>query len=119
MFNVFCATHFWVVWHFQTVGHVTSEADIENSSTNTLILYNIYYTTYQWTRLPSKGTTWFEDNLQMRIALMEILHETNQSLYVVVLTGDQMTTTKVNPLQLWEPLRELLFDMLQRTLKNI
>ena len=98
---------------------MAGETDVEDGGTDVLVLHDIYHAGYQRTSLPSKGTTGLEDNLQPRIALMESLHETNQALNVVVLARNQMTTTKVDPLNLREPLRELLFDMLQRALKDV
>ena len=114
-----CPSHFREIRHFQTVGHVAGKADIEDSGADALVLYDVHYATDQWTCLPGKGTTGFEDDFQPRIALVETLHEAHQSLNVVVLSRHQVTTTEVYPLQLWEPLRKLLFDMLQRTLKDI
>ena len=116
---MFCPTHFREIRHLQAVGHVAGEADVEDGSTDAFVLHNIHHAGYQRTRLPGKGTTWLEDNLQPRIALVKSIHETYQPLNVVVLACHQMATTEVNPLQLREPLRELLLDMLQRALKDI
>ena len=117
--HVLGATHLGIIGHLQTVGHVAGEADVEDGGADALVLYDVDHAADQRSCLPGKGAAWFEDNLQVGIALMETLHETHQSLDVVVLARHQMSTAEVNPLYLWEPLRELLLYMLQRTLKDV
>ena len=117
--HVLGATHLGIIGHLQTVGHVAGEADVEDGGADALVLYDVNHAADQRTGLPGKGAAWFEDNLQVGIALMETLHETHQSLDVVVLARHQMATAEVNPLYLREPLRKLLLNMLQRALKDV
>ena len=117
--HMLCATHLGEIGHLQTVGHVAGEADVEDGGADALVLYDVDHAADQRSGLPGKGAAWFEDNLQVGIALMETLHETHQSLDVVVLARHQMSTAEVNPLYLWEPLAELLLNMLQGALKDV
>ena len=50
--NAFCKTHLWLIWHLQAVGHVASEADVENGCADTMVLNNVDHLTYQRSRLP-------------------------------------------------------------------
>ena len=108
-----------IIWHFQTVGHVTGEAHVENSRADALVLDDIHYAANKRPRLPSKGTAGFEHHLKVRPALMEMLHGGNKQIYVVVLAGNKMPSTEVYPLYLGEPWRKLLFDMRQGTAEHI
>ena len=114
-----CATDFGHIGHFQAVGHVASEAHIKDSRADTLVLDDVNNAGHQWTRLPRKGAAGFEDDLQVGIALVETLHQSHQSLDVVVLARDEVTTAKVDPLQLREPAGKLLLNVLQGALEDI
>ena len=48
---------------------------------------------------------------------MEILHHLDQQFGVVFLVGHQMASAEVDPFQLREPCRELVFDMCQGVLE--
>ena len=108
-----------IIRHFQTVGHVAREADVKDSRADTFIFYDIHHAGYQRTRLPRKGAAWLEDDLQMRIAFVEALNDAYQPFDVVIGSRHQVTTTEVDPLYLWEPARELLFNMLKGTLEHV
>ena len=118
-FDMFSATDFREIGHFQTIRHVTGKADIEDSRTDALVLNNIDHRRHQWTCLPGESAARLKDDLQMRITLVESLHDAYQTLNVIIGTGHQMAPTEIDPLNLREPTGELFFYMLQRTLENI
>ena len=55
----------------------------------------------------------------MRITGFQPLQQTDKVLYIVILTGHQVSASQVQPFQLREPAGEFLFDMYQRTLQLI
>ena len=70
---MFGSTHIGIVRHFQTVGHVAGEADIENSGLDAFVLDNIDHMAHQRSCLPGEGAAWLEDDLQPGIALVQSL----------------------------------------------
>ena len=67
------ATNGGLVGHFQAVGHVAGEADVENGGADAAVFYNIYDFGRQYAGLPGEGGTGFEDDAQMRIARFQSL----------------------------------------------
>ena len=108
-----------IVRHFETVGHVAGEADIEDGRSDALVLYNVNNTRYQRARLPGKGTAGLEDDTQVRIAFVETLHNAHKTLDVIVGSRHQMTAPEVYPLNLRKPAREFFLDVLEGALKDI
>ena len=54
--NTFCETHLWLIRHFQAVGHVASETDVENCCAYAMILNNVDHLTHQRSGLPQECT---------------------------------------------------------------
>lgn len=69
----FRSCHSGVIWHFETVGHVASETDIEDSGSDTFVFHDIHDMCIQVARLPSEGASWFQDDVQPRVSAMEPL----------------------------------------------
>ena len=73
----------------------------------------------QRTRLPSESTAGLQDNVEIRIALMELTHHVYEQVDVIILTCHEMSATEVYPFQLREPLRELFLDVLKGTPEDV
>ena len=112
-------THSRMIGHFQAVGHMTSETHVEYSCSYAMVLHYIDHLTHKRPRLPSKSATWLQDDMKMRITSVKVLQDANKQRCVVIVTCHEVATTKINPLQLREPLRKTLLNMCQRALEHI
>ena len=102
-----------LIGHFEAVGHVAGERHIEYGGTDAVVFYDIDDAGHQRACLPSKGRTRFENNLQIGIAATKVLYQRYEQVDVVALACHQMTASEIEPLELWQPLAELLFHVAQ------
>lgn len=116
--KAFGPAHFWLVGHLQTVGHVAGERDIENGGLNAVVLDDIDDLRHKRPCLPGEGAARLEDDMQVGIATMQALQDMNKVFNVIVLARHQMSATKIKPFELWEPLAELRFKVLQCMLQS-
>ena len=113
------SSHIREIGHFQAIRHVASKTDVENGRTYALVLDNINDMTYQRSCLPCEGAARFQNDVQPGIALMQSAEDTDEQFNVVVTPCHEVTATQVEPFQLWEPTREMLFDVYQRALQHV
>ena len=89
---------------------MTGEGHIDDRRADPVVLHDIYHRGGEVTRLPAKGTTWLEDEVQVGVALAEGAQYADQMLDIVVTTGHQMATAHVEPLEAREEVPEVLLD---------
>ena len=111
--------HYWHIGHFQTVGHVAGEGDIKDGSFDAVILHNIDDTGHEGACLPGKGTAGFKNHAQMGEAAMEILQGADKQFHIVVLSGHEVSAAEVDPFELREPRRELIYNMYERARESL
>ncbi len=99
------------VRHLKTVGHVAGEADIEDGGLDALVLDYVNNLADEWTCLPSEGRAWFEDDLEVWVAGVELVDGPDEQFHIVVLACHEVATTEVYPLELWKPSAELVLDV--------
>src|SRR5574344_1155036 len=114
-----CSSHFRLIWHLKTVGHVASETDIKNCCFDILVLNDVHNLCHQHSGLPCKGTAWFEDDFEPRIPLMEFLEHRDEQFDVIVIACHEVTSAEVYPFKLGKPLGELVLNMDKCALEHI
>ena len=105
--------------HLKTIGHVTTEAYVENGCMYAVIFYYIEHLSDKWSGLPSECAAWFQYHFQPWITLVEALKGADEAWNIIVFTRHKMSSTEVYPLQLTEPWAEFLLNMLQCALESI
>ena len=119
MDNVFCATHLRIIGHFEAVGHVAGEADVEDGGFDAVVLHDINYGGHEGACLPGEGTAGFEDHAEVWPAGVEVLQGADEELDVITLARHEMSTAEVDPLELGEPGGELINNMYERAREGI
>ena len=67
-----------------------------------MVLHDVYHGGGEVARLPAEGTAGLEDEVQVRMTSLEVLEGLDEMLHVVVLACDQVSTTHIEPLGLFE-----------------
>ena len=62
-----------VVRHFETVGHVAGEADVQDGRLDAVVLYDVHHMAHQGSCLPSEGAAGFQDDFEPRVAVVQPL----------------------------------------------
>ena len=83
-----CPPYLWHVWHFQTIGHVASETDIEYGGAYVVVGHYVDHLGQQFPCLPSEGATRFKDDAEVRISFLEVCESRDEQRYVVSLSSD-------------------------------
>lgn len=112
-------THRRLIRHFQTIRHMTSKTNIQDSRTNTMILHNIHHLRHKRPRLPGKSRTRLKNNPEIRMTPLKRLQHLHQMPTIIILASHKMPPTKIHPLQIWHPSTKLLLNMPEHTLKLI
>jgi len=111
--------HFGMIGHFEAVGHVTGEADVEDGCLDSVVFHDVNNAGYEGTGLPGKSAAGFQYHLKVRPSGVEVTQGLNQEFNIVVLAGHQMAAAKVYPLELREPWRELIYNMYERARESL
>ena len=75
-----------------------------------LVVHEVDDVCHQFAGLPADGFAGFHDDLEVRIARLEIIQQLHQLVPVVVLARDVVAATEVHPLHLRQVLAEMFFE---------
>lgn len=101
----------WSVGHFERVGHVGGEGDVEVGRFYPFIINDIEYSSNQNTGIPGECAAGFEYHLQVRVAFSECLNHTDEVVGVVSFPGHQVPSAEVYPFEFGEKGCELFFEV--------
>ncbi len=108
------------VGHFQAVGHVAGEGDVEHRDLDALVLHDVLHGGGEHAGLPAHGLARLEDYLlQVRVAAAEVLQQPDEVRDVVVGAGDVVPAAHVEPFTLLDEVGELFLRGLQTAFEGI
>ena len=67
-----------MVWHLEAVRHMACEADVDDGRLDAFVLDDVHDVGHEEPRLPSESRAWLHDELEPRIAVMEVVERTDQ-----------------------------------------
>ena len=109
----------WLVGHFQAIGHVAREADVQDGGAYAAVLHNVHHFGCKHPGLPGEGRARLKDDAQVGITPVQALQQADEVFYILILAGHQMAAAQVQPFQLGEPSGELGYQMRQSMLQGI
>lgn len=105
-----CLRNDGLVRHFESVGHMACEADVDDSSFDALVIDNVDDLGYKVAGAPCPSGTGFENDVEVRVSVFEVLNCFDKSIDVVVLSGHEVSAAHVYPFEEWEVFSELRFE---------
>lgn len=111
--------HFRIIRHFEAVGHVAGEADVEDGGADAVVLHDVDYAGHEGACLPGEGTAGFEYHAQVWPSGVEVAQGLDEQLHVVVLAGHEVASAEVDPFQTGKPGGELINYMYERARESL
>ena len=111
--------HVGEVGHFEAVGHVAGEADVEHCRPDALVLDDVHDLRHQLARLPCEGAAGLHDEPQVGVAAVEALQNMYKVWDVVVFPRHEVPASEVHPFYARHPLSEFLLYVDECALEDI